>query len=291
LQLALGSQLLAGGWIASFTAQSDVSWISRAILLALAALAIAGAIRRAFANGLDGWYALVSIAVMLAWIFPEDNQRRLLYSVLPLLLVHAASTAISVVDGFGPPKWRRPILAALALAPMLLCLPATILVARKSMEREPFAMAGEYTAADITDYYTTINVGHARAIAARHAAVLHGFERLKRDTPIESRVMWTRPEYVALLGERQSVPLYYHWDARALAIAIRESKTTHVVWSLLSKSDLRRQNRAVADHLEILRTVGDYASAAYAVRNAVTNQEDFVLLKVDAQRLDAYLAK
>ncbi len=287
--LRLGSTMLAGGWIATFAAEPDAALVPKLVFAAVAVLAIAGSVRRAIANHLDGWYALVSVAMVFTWVFPEDNVRRLLYPLVPLLLAHAAGTVIAVADRFKEVPRRRLFLALAALVPALVCLPATLLVARKSLDKDPLVPGGRYSASDITDYYTTINVTRARALAAQQAAVLHGLERLNQAIPPDARIMWVRPEYVALLGGRQSVPYYNRWDAHELAAAIRSSRTTHVVLATLFKSDLNRQG---GDPLPVLGTVRAYARPDFSVNNAVVaGREEFVLMRVDADALAAFLAR
>lgn len=285
--LLLSARLMAGGWIATFTSEAEVSLVSWVVFGALGALALAGSIRRALANRLDGWYVLASTVMLFLWIFQEDNQRRLLYPLVPLLLAHAAQAAMATIDRLAQVP-RRLILTGAALAPALVCLPATVLVAQRSQDRQPLIDGGRYAAADITDYYTTINSERARSMAAKQAAVLYGLERLRDATPDLARVMWLRPEYVALLGGRQSVPYFHGSDARALADAIRIGGATHVVLATLYKTDLRH---AWGDPLPVLLSVFEYARPVYSVQNAVTGAAEFTLVEIDAEALAAFLAK
>jgi hypothetical protein len=279
---------IGGGWISTFTASAEVSPVPKLVFAVVALLALAGSVRRALANRLDGWYALAGVAMVFAWVFPEGDIRRLLYPLVPLLLAHAAGFVIALAERVGGLRHRRLVLAGLALVPVLVCLPATLLVAQKSQDNVALVPGHRYAAADITDYYTILNTTRARAMAARQAAVLYGLEQLKRETPPDARILWVRPEYVALLGGREAVPFYNGWDAHALAEAIRSSRATHVVLATLYKSDLRWK---MADPMPVMKTAGGYARRQFSVRSAVTGGEEFALLKVDAEALDAFLAR
>jgi len=99
--------------------------------------------------------------------------------------------------------------------------------------------------------------------------------------------MWIRPEYVALLGERHAVPSYLAWSDRRLAEAILASGTTHVVLATLFKSDL---DDKLGDPLPVMATAIHYSQPEFSLRNPVTGREEFTLLKVQRERLVAYLS-
>lgn len=279
------SEMLSGGWLATFVAEGGVSGAVRAALFAVGVIALAGSVRAALRNRLDGWYVLLTALMLFLWVFGVENMRRLLYPVAALALLHAAEIVIACVRRLGIGKPRMAA-AAICAAPLALCVPATALVADKAFDREPLVPGSRYSAADITDYYRLINRQDARALAAKHAATLAGLEALRTVTPPDARVMWMRPEYVALLGGREAVPYYYDWDARTLAAKIREAGVDYVVVAGISKSDLAVH---VGDAPAPLRHAAAYARPAFALGNPFTGQDEFVLLRVDRAALDAYL--
>lgn len=276
----------AGGWLASFMAESGAPPLQAALLALLGALAIAGALRAARRNRLDGWYVLLCAALVFAWPFGENNTRRLLYPLVPLALLHAAEIAMILTRSL-PTTLRGPVAATLVAAPLTACLPALALVAQKSADREPFVAGGRYAARDIVQYYTTVNAARARAFAAKHAAILSGLERLAADTPQGSRVMWLRPEYVALLGRREGVPAYFEWDARRTAAEIRDAGVDYVVFASLSKTDLHQRSGEPAANFAEVET---FCRRRTVIANAVTGQPEYVLLEVDRAALARYLA-
>jgi hypothetical protein len=284
--LGLGARYLSSGWVASFTAEADVHAAARGVFLALGALGVAGAVRRALHNHLDGWYVLASLAMLFLWFFPEETMRRLLYPLVPLLLVHAAGFAMFLAGRLKAKRPARMLLAAALLPPALLCVPAVLLVFSKSMERQPVVPGFPSSLAAITEYYTTIRVHGAASIAARHAAVLTGLQALQVDTPPGARVMWMRPDYVALLGHRQGVPWHYGGGLRGLAEEARRSKVDYVVLATLYKSDMRGEQ---ADAFDSLEALAPFARPVSYVRNAVLGGNEFALLRVDPAALDAYL--
>jgi hypothetical protein len=279
---------LSGGWVSSFTGDSEEPAQLRFLFGVIAAMSIAGAVRGALRNRLDSWYVLASLAMLVLWVFSEDNQRRLLYPLLPLMLVHAAEALAALVESIrDAARARLGMLAGAALV-VALSAPATFLVFQKSLDREPFVAGFGYSPAAMTDYYTTVNVKAARALAWRHAAVLAGLESIDRATPPGARVMWVRPEYIAVLGRRDSTPWYYSWDRATLAREIRRSGATHVVAARLFKSDLAgSEGDAYAafaiDTPRYLRTV-------LVVPGPQPGVPEFVLLEVDAKGLEQALA-
>jgi 4-amino-4-deoxy-L-arabinose transferase-like glycosyltransferase len=279
------SEMLSGGWLATFVAEGDVSAPVRAALFALGAIALAGSVRAALRNRLDGWYVLLTAVMLFLWVFGVENMRRLLYPVVPLALLYAAEIVIACVRRLGVRKPRMAV-AAICAAPMALCIPATALVAGKSLDREPLVPGSRYSAADMTDYYRLINRQDALALAAKHAATLAGLEALRTVTPPDARVMWMRPEYVALLGGREGVPYYYDWDARTLASKVRDARVDYLVVAGISKSDLAVRT---GDVPAPLRHAQPYAQPAFALGNPFTGQDEFILLRVDRAALDAYL--
>jgi hypothetical protein len=286
LSARVTSEMLCGGWVASFVAEGDVSAAVRMVILGAGAVALAGSVRAAMRNRIDGWYVLLSALLLFLWVFGVDNMRRLLYPVVPIALLHAAELVVAVARRMRIAKPRLAV-AAVCAVPLALCLPATALVAEKARDRVPLVDDMRYRASDITDYYRVINRAEARALAAKHAATLAGLEALRTATPEGARVMWMRPEYVALLGGREAVPYYYEWDARTLASRIREGRVDYLVVAGISKSDLAiRAGEAVT----ALRNAQPYSRPVYALGNPFTGQDEFLLLRIDPAALDAYLA-
>lgn len=283
--LGIAAPSFFDGWVASFMAQGSEIGIQRAALAAFGLVTLAGTLRAVARNRLDGWYVLFTLALNLVWVFDEDNTRRLLYPVMPLALMHA-SEAIAAAARALAPRHRRLAFVAAGAVPLLLCIPATALVAHKSLDRAPLVPGSGYSAADITDYYTTVNVARARAVAAKHAAVLVGIERLAADTPPGARIMWVRPEYVALLGHRAGVPNYSAWDAPRLAREVRDSRTGFVILAGMYKADLDQQAGDVA---ALQREIAPYTTRRTVVVNAVTGDDEYILMEVVPEALDAYL--
>jgi hypothetical protein len=287
LMLAVSGKTLWYAWLETFAADTDISLLPRIVLALLAMLAVAGAVRRALANHLDGWYVLASIGMISIYVVGDSDVRRFLYPVLPLLLAHAAGLVMEIAGSLGEAQQRRIVLGAASLALAGACVPAMMLVAAKSRDTAPLVPDGHIAAADITEYYTTLNTQRARAIAAREAAVIEGLERLATATPAGAKALWMRPEYIALLGGRQGVAFYFQWNARELAEAVRSSGVTHIVLASLFKADLHAVR---GDPVPVTRTALAYSDAVLSVKNAVTGRDELLLLKVDPARLSAYLA-
>jgi hypothetical protein len=274
---------LFGGWVASFAGDSDAALAMRLAFGALGALGLAGAALGARKNRLDAWYVLATLAMIFIWVFPEPIARRLLYPVVPLMLVFAAEALMAAARMKRGIDARRVLLPAFALLAVLV-LPATVLVAQKALDTRPLFQGSAYSLASITDYYTTVNVPRARAIAGEHAAVLAGIESLQRATPAGARVMWMRPEYVAVVGRRAAVPWFLSWDRGTLAAAIHESGANFLVVSRLYKNDLAGVTG------EAFKPIVDappaYLHPTLIIANPANRDMEFVLLEVDREALD-----
>jgi 4-amino-4-deoxy-L-arabinose transferase-like glycosyltransferase len=274
------------GWTASFTGDAAVGTLTRVLTWAIGALALAGLALRLRRNTLDAWYVAISLVIVCGWVFREENTRRLLYPLLPLLLFHAGEAFAALARaGVG----SRRAVAGVAMGAgliALVCAPAMVLLVRKASDREPVfeGLAPRYS--DVTEYYTTLDGARSRALAARHAATLGGFEAIARETPAGARVMWMRPEYVGLVAGREGVPMFYAGGNEALARQVRESGADYLVVSRLFKTDLVG---ATGDALAPLRDSAAYASPVFTLVNPIAKSEDFVLLKVDRAALERLL--
>ena len=282
----LAVERLLGGWIASFLAQSAVGLAPRVVFAALGILGVAGSVRAARRNRLDGWYVLASLAITFGWVFNEDNTRRLLYPVLPILMIHAAELVRDLAARTRTPRLRAWALGAVALLPASLCLPAAVVLAEKRLDRQPFAPGAHLAYADCLDFYTTIDTGTARVIAADVLGMLEGFDAIAKATPEGARVMWMRPEYVAVLGRREAVPYFFSWDERRLARELLDKRVDYLVVAALYKTD--NANR-VRDPYQLHAHVTEYASPVVMIRNAVTGAPAFVLARVDPAAVERFL--
>lgn len=288
LLLGLAARFFFEGWTSSFTVEPQAAPVFGAVFAVLGIAGLAGAMRAAFSGRLDGWYVLATVAMVFLWVFPEENMRRLLYPVLPLLLLHAAEIVRDVLGRFDAGR-RRLWIAGCAFAPAaLLCVPAQVVVQQKASDLAPRDASGRHAYANVADYYLTVNVQRAQALAGKQIAVMDGFEALADRTPPGARVMWMRPEYVAMLGDRAGVPFDYRWDARRVAEEIRRTGTAYVVLSRLFKTDLTGR---FGDPYATLATVDRYAEPVYAMRNPAVGGDEFVLMKVDPGRLDRFLVE
>jgi hypothetical protein len=284
--LHVTSEMFLGGWMSSFVAEGDVAPAARIAVSVVGVMALAGGVRAALRNRMDGWYVLLTAVVVFVWLSGAENMRRLLYPVVPLALMHAAEAVIELVRRIGLRKPRMAV-AAVCAAPLALCLPATALVAEKAVDRAALFPNSAYRASDIADYYQRINRAQALALAAKHAGTLAGLEALRTATPPDARVMWMRPEYVAILGARTAIPYEYTWDAPMLAARIRGERVDYLVVAGVSKSDIKLR---LGDGVAAMRYVEPYSRRALVLWSPATGEDEFVLLRIDRAALDAYLA-
>lgn len=277
---------LFDGWVASFVADADVSRVTSIVLALLALLCVAGTWMRVRRNALDGWYVAITLAAVVALFFGEDAARRYLYPIMPLLMVNAG-VALAALTRRLPGRSRKAAIVLAVAAPALACLPASVLLLQKALDRRPVLDGFAIRYSDITEYYTTLNVARARALAAKHAAVIAGFEAIAHVTPPDAKVMWVRPEYISLLSGRAAEPWYYRWDERTLARRIEASGVGYVVVSGLFKSDLAFTR---SDPAGIHRTLARFATPVLEIPNAVVPANEFILMRIDRGALAAFIA-
>ena len=278
--LASCAQVTFGGWLRSFTADSDVHWLPKAAFALVGAAGIAGAVLRARRHHLDGWYVLASLPVIFLWFFSEDNTRRLLYPLVPLAILHAAVFVAFACGRMASRRRARILAAAAVVLPALLCLPAWLVVQGKSRDGEEIHAGSGFRYSEITDYYTRLPVAQARAAAAKEAAVLGALESLRVVTPPGSRVMWARPDYVAVLGGRQGVAWYYRWSRKDFLRGLQQAD--FLVISTILKLDM--DGARVDEAIRFDWALG-VAEVVFAEPDAARTGYDAAVLKIDQPRV------
>jgi hypothetical protein len=284
-QAPYAARLFLEGWVASFHAETWTTPLPRAVFTIVLALGIAGAARRAWRNRLDGWYVLLSLALTFFWMYPQDAARRLLYPVVPLLLLHAA-LFVAFLGRRIAPAYRQWIFLGAAALPLAVCVPAAVLLFQKALQREPVA-GTTYAYADITEYFLHVNEAQARAVAGASLATFAGFEGVAATTPADAKVMWVRPEYVALLAGREAVAYENAWDGLRLAREIARSGTRYVIFAEVFKVDV---NLTMRHPREVLADVPGYSREILVIANPPTRRREFVLYEIDPARLAAFIA-
>jgi hypothetical protein len=269
------------GWVALFMLEPAVSRAVRVLLVALLLLGLAGAVRRAAANRLAAWYVLASCPMVFVWVFEPDNTRRLLYPVLPFVLMYAIDLAVHLSARVRLPVLRRALVAAVAVVPPALALPALAIMLERGLDRAVVAPHSGQALADNLRYYLNIDEATARREAAAEVALFDGMAALATATPPGARVMWVRPEYVAVLGLRAGVPFYYGWDAERLAREVRARRVDDVIISAMYKTDLAR---GVGDPARVLSGVPGFAREVLATRSAADGRSEFRLMRVEPER-------
>jgi hypothetical protein len=254
-------------------------------LAALGVLALAGTWMRLRANGIDGWYVALSLALLLPIFFGEQTARRYLYPLLPLLLVHAG-VALAAVTADLSPRARRAAVGLAVAVPLSISGASMATVAKRGMDGAAVLEGFPIRYSDMIEYYTTRDEVRARLAAAENAGVIAGFEAVAQVTPAQARVMWVRPEYVSVLSHRAAEPWFFDRDATRLAQAVDEGGVDYVIVAGIVKSDLAG---ARAGQGPIHETLARFALPVLEIPNAVHGRPDFILLKVDRAALRAFL--
>ena len=274
------------GWIASFHGNRGTAHLADIVFLAFLAWGLAGAAWNAARNRLDGWYVLFAVALVFAWSYPQDAARRLFYPLVPLLLLHGAELILRATRRLASAR-RAMALATAGLMVAGFCAPAMVLLVEKARAREPLP-GTRFAYADITDYYLYVNEAVARQRAGAHLATFAGFDAVAAATPPSARVMWMRPEYVALLGGRDAVPYLNEWDSLTLARAIQRSNAGYVIFAEMYKVDLQTTMRHPR---EVLTDLPKYSREVVSIANPISRLREFALYEIDRERLAEYLAR
>jgi hypothetical protein len=176
------------------------------------------------------------------------------------------------------------VAAAIVLA---LSLPAMALVATKAADRAPVMSISPLAYSAILEYYTIIPVKPAREMAGRQLAVLAGLAEIEHFTPPDAKVLWMRPDYIAVLSHRTGVASYYREGMAGVARQLLASGAQYVVVSSLYKADIRGDAQ---DPLVTPKSVAPFTRPLFIVRNPVAEIDEFALLQVDRPALERYAA-
>lgn len=236
------SNFFFDGWTRSFLADSNVSLTAKFAFAVVGVMAICGLLMRLRRNCLDAWYVGITLDVVFTWVFSGETTRRLLYPVIPLLILCAAIPALAIVSRFTA-RARLMMLTAITALPVLLALPALAMIWERSGDDRAVIAGCPQTYREIADYYWTRDGEDAQKLAVLEVTMLCGLQSLEKATPPGSVVMWVRPEYVALLGHRPAAAYYYAWTQDDLAREARNAKATYLVTTLLDKTDLAGEVR------------------------------------------------
>jgi hypothetical protein len=184
--------------------------------------------------------------------------------------------------------WTVPALAALLA--VLLAAPALVATARRATDSTPPSAGSPLERAGKTAYYTSIADAYARVEAGRHLAVLAGLARIARSTPADARILWVRPDYVALLGERRAVPWLYRDGLGDTLARMHDAGVTHVVVSAVTKGDL--EGEGGTGEFVTAQSLAPFTRAVtFVVDDPVRPGEEFRLVEIDRAALAAYLRK
>ncbi|HZZ93569.1 MAG TPA: hypothetical protein VFE23_13480 [Usitatibacter sp.] len=283
--LRQGVDVLVRAWLASLQGEGTTGGTASLPFLALGAIALAGTVRRAARNALDGWYVLLTLPLLVFWNYGEETSRRLLYPLLPLLLLHAGEALAALAARLDLAHRARFAVAACCALVIALCLPAMALLALRALDRTP--LPGTSMAySNVLEYYRSRNEVAARQAANPQLAALIGLQALRQVTEPDARVMWMRPEYVGLLGQRRGVPYEYGWDKLTFARALEATGTRYLVLSEIYKLDV---DFALSNPGPMFADLARFSEPYYSVTLPLAGRAQFVLQRVDPVRLREYL--
>ena len=164
-------------------------------------LAIGGTLARARRLELDALYVLCYLGVVVVWPY-RSEMHRFLYPVLPLLLMHAVDAFAGLCARFTPRMSRSlvcfvlPALVATLYAPSL-----GFLLNRAAYEEDGEAYAFRH----ITQFYQIPELAIAKNVSARMGQIIEDVRRIGSTTPVDAKVLWVKPNFMAVLARRRGV--------------------------------------------------------------------------------------
>jgi hypothetical protein len=90
--------------------------------------------------------------------------------------------------------------------------------------------------------------------------------------------MWMRPDYIAILGNRQGVPWYYRWSHPEFLREIQRSKVDYIIATSLLKADMDGGQAGPAGPFEWALQFSD---VVYSVRSVAKEGYEVAVLKID----------
>ncbi|NIR30738.1 MAG: hypothetical protein GWN84_15775 [Gammaproteobacteria bacterium] len=255
-------------WLIYWVHVTDVRYLATA---GFGFLALVGLGLRARAGGIDAWYVIFYLLVLLLWPAP-GQMTRFVYPILPLSVVHALY-ALRTLAALTP-RIRRPrvVAAAGALMMALLVAPSVAFLYHRAQAPDDRR---------ITEYYRHPDLTQARAAAAEQRAMFRDMKRIRRSTPATARVLWFTPAYIALLADRRGERLPWRGDRATYVEAVRRTQAEYVYLSRLNP----RMTGDAFDGLRLLPRFRGWTRAVWVRRSAGDGAVAAVLLRVDRERL------
>lgn len=274
---------LAEGWMRMLALAPERTEISVSLAGLIFVLAVCGWWQRFRQNHADAWYVLGYVGILFLWPYMAEA-RRLIYVIAPLLLLYIYVAMAAVHRRW--PNMSLPTLQTIATA---LCVPLALIaqlqLQSKALNRQ--AVVDQIGYAHILNYLHDPREQRAQLVASNQIGTLAGFMALSRITEPTARIMWLRPNYIAILGQRYGVPLSHRWSRRELWQAMLTHQVDYVVLARISKTDLNAQS---SDQVTQMADVASIGNAVFMIKNPQDGGIDFVLVKIDHARLKSALA-
>ncbi len=207
------------------------------LAVALGIAALAALAWRALRAQADALYCFAFLAIVLAWPFP-GQMYRLALPVIPVAMVALLWAWRELLVRYRPGTEARAPWGA--VLPLALCVPPTLFYiaerANAGSEGAPGARMSE-----IAEFYRVPSGPSAAVNAAAQIGVFEDLRRIGTTTPIDARVMWYSPAYVALLSGRRAFRLERPADTGELEAQLRASGADYLYLAQLHPRDSARR--------------------------------------------------
>lgn len=183
------------GWLTNLSGSGSLSAYS----IALGALCLTGSAARLFLWRIDGLYVGAYLLLLLLWPFPAEATR-FMFVLLPILLVHGAWLAYTLVSRIRQPKYS--LLAALTVPSIALiaALPDLAL----ALQRFQIEIPGGLEEYRRDPSFVSGTTHDALSSAHRNQSLVAAITSLRNDVPKGGCVFAIKPSIVGFLSDRIS---------------------------------------------------------------------------------------
>ena len=204
---------------------------------------------------LEAIYILVFLCVLMGWGAAGGQTWRLVYPIIPLLLVFFVSGIDRICRSIPVNKYQKHIrffLCGLLLT--TLSNGGLVILARHQHSRGNDTEGYRY----MTAYYQGISLSAAKSKSQAELAIIEGLRKVDLLTDPDSVVAWFSPMYVNLLSKRRSVEIPITPSKQQTEAYLREEGIDFIFLS-------RYHPRQYADQVNGLKSMESYASMGQLV--------------------------
>jgi hypothetical protein len=201
--------------------KADGSSTSYYVVITLLLFSMSGLFIRVTKNNFDAWYVLFYLLILLAWPHP-GQMVRLLFPVIPLLLIYAGYAVLKLTHLLDSPDRKNKILFVFYLLILAAVLPSHAFIHTRAN------MAAEKQLIPVYEIFRRSDLAIANNDLAIQNQMLKDFARIKDFVSADEKIMYFLPSYLAILSDRQGVRAPSPVDGRAYRLIAEENHVSYI---------------------------------------------------------------